>query len=333
MLGRIWPLFRRETPRRRRARDVSRDQRSGAASRRRPPPRAGTRSLEVARGPHDPYRVAPEWLAKIPDSACELPPSNADTLLDKSSVAQRLRDQLFGQLTPGEVREARRHYLAYCAYVDHLFGLFLDELDRSGAAENTVVVFVSDHGDFAGDHGLFCKGIAPYRGAYHVPCFVRWPGGRLAAGTTTDALVSLADFGPTFLGLAGVTSATCFTGRRLAPLLRGAPPADWRDTLFTQCNGVELYYTQRIVFTRDWKYVFNGFDRDELYDLRTDPHEMTNLLAPGRDTASHQPIVRELCRRMWRFCRTEGDDIISDYFTVTLPPFGPADALRAVSTV
>jgi arylsulfatase A-like enzyme len=276
-------------------------------------------------GPHDPFAVPPEWLAKIPDSACELPLSYADTLRDKPVIYQRLREQLWDQLTPDEVREARRHYLAYCAYTDHLFGRLLARLDAIGARENTVVVFLSDHGDYAGDHGLFCKGIAGFRAAYHVPCFVRWPAGRLAAGTMGAALVSLADFGPTFLELAGLAAPPAgFTGRSLVPLLRGATPADWRDALTTQCNGVELAYTQRIVFTKEWKYIYNGFDRDELYDLVNDPHEMTNLAA----RPEHRDVVRAMCRRLWKFARAEGDELLSNYFTIGLAPFGPAEAFR-----
>jgi arylsulfatase A-like enzyme len=101
-------------------------------------------------------------------------------------------------------------------------------------------------------------------------------------------------------------------------------PANWRDHLTTQCNGVELAYMQRIVFTSEWKYVFNGFDRDELYDLRHDPHEMTNLA--GRP--EHREVTRTLCRRLWKFARAEGDELLSNYFTIGLAPFGPAEAFR-----
>lgn len=274
-------------------------------------------------GPHDPFNVPPEWLDRVSSDAAELPPSFADDLLDKPGIYRRLRDQIWGQLSPDEVRAARRHYLAYCAYTDHRFGQLLAKLQAIGAEENTVVIFLSDHGDYAGDHGLFCKGIAGFRGAYHIPCYVRWPAGHLTTGTANDALVSLADFAPTFLELAGLPApAADFTGRSLLPLLRGTTPPAWRDHLTTQCNGVELAYTQRIVFTRDWKYIFNGFDRDELYDLRADPHEMVNLAA----RPEHREIIRQLCRRLWQFAHAQQDDLLSNYFTVALAPFGPATA-------
>lgn len=280
-------------------------------------------------GPHDPYQVPPEWIARIPDEACALPASYTDTLRDKPVIYQRLRNQIWGQLSPDEVREARRHYLAYCAYVDNLFGKIMAALREIGAEENTVVVFLSDHGDYLGDHGLFYKGVASFRGAYHVPCFVRWPRGGIDGSRATDALISLTDFGPTFLELAGIAAPPGgFSGRSLAPLLRpgnaDSRAAAWRDTLYTQCNGLELYYSQRMVFTRDWKYVFNGFDRDELYDLGADPHEMRNLAAePGC-----RPVIREMCRRMWKFAHEQDDEIINNYHTAALAPFGPAEAFR-----
>jgi hypothetical protein len=76
--------------------------------------------------------------------------------------------------------------------------------------------------------------------------------------------------------------------------------------------------------TPDFKYVFNGFDWDELYDLRVDPHEMRNL---ARDPA-YGEVVREMCGRMWRFAFREDDTAINPYITVSLAPYGPAQAFR-----
>jgi hypothetical protein len=139
-----------------------------------------------------------------------------------------------------------------------------------------------------------------------------------------DAFVSLADFAPTLTEAAGGAADESLTGASLMPFLQDRAPARWRDDIQTQCNGVELYYTQRSVMTRDWKYVFNGFDFDELYDLRRDPHEVHNLAAEPQ----FGPVVREMCGRMWRFACREGDSAINPYITVGLAPFGPAEAFR-----
>jgi arylsulfatase A-like enzyme len=274
-------------------------------------------------GPHDPYNVPRRFLDLYDPADVALPPSYEDTLADKPRIYQRMRDVRFGQLSEREVREGIRHFWAFCSYLDNLFGKLLHALDAAGQADNTVVLYCSDHGDYCGDHGLFAKGIPCFLGAYHVPAVVRWPAGLTRPGRRVDELVSLADFAPTFLELAGIQPNRTFTGASLGAFLRGETPADWRDEMHTQCNGVELYYTQRSVRTRRHKYVFNGFDDDELYDLQADPHEMVNRAADP----AYEPVKRDLVRRMWRFARSEQDAAINAYITVSLAPWGPAEAL------
>ena len=274
--------------------------------------------------PHDPYMVPDRYLDMYDIDEVALPASYADEMADKPRVVKRMRDLRWGQLTEREVREAIRHFRAYCTYLDERFGRVLEALEATGQAADTLVLYVSDHGDYCGDHGLFAKGIPCFRGAYHVPAVVRWPNGVADPGRRVGEFVSLADFAPTFTELSGRPVEAGLTGASLVPFLRGRTPGDWRDEIHTQCNGVELYYTQRSVMTADCKYVFNGFDDDELYDLRTDPNEMVNLAGdPARE-----PVKREMARRMWRFAHRENDSAINAYITVSLAPYGPAEAFR-----
>ena len=202
------------------------------------------------------------------------------------------------------MREGIRHFWAYCTYLDDLFGQLLAALDATGQRDNTLVLYTSDHGDYCGEHGLFAKGIPCFQGAYRVPAVMRWPAGIADPGRREDAFVSLADFGPTFQARHApepveghsrrfdqLSDRTWPTGASLLPFLQGRQPDAWRDAIHTQCNGVELYYTQRSVMTREFKYVFNGFDRDELYDLRTDPDELRNLAGAGL-RRGQAPVVR-----------------------------------------
>jgi choline-sulfatase len=271
-------------------------------------------------GPHDPYTPPERFLALYSEKHYELPPSFADTLADKPALYRKTR-RVFDQLTPGEHRDAIRHYLAFCTYEDHLFGELLAALEATGQAENTVVVFVSDHGDYLADHGLWCKGLPCFRGAYHVPCVIGGAVPGLVAGRAVDAFVSLVDFAPTILELAGgaVPPARPEGGRSLVPWLRGETPAGWRDAIFTQTNGNELYGIQRSITTRRWKYVYNGFDEDELYDLAADPDEMRNLAADP----AHRATVEALMTRLWRFARAHDDVCINPYIMVGHAPVGP----------
>lgn len=293
--------------------------------------RCGTRRTPWAMfvgldAPHDPYVVPARYLDRYPLRTVRLPESFSDTLADKPRIYQRMRRQLFNQLSRRETVEAIRHYYAYCTWIDDLFGKILGQLDRIGQAANTLVIFCSDHGDYCGDHGLFAKGVPCFRGAYHVPAVVRWPAGIIKAGRCVDAFVSLADFCPTVLELAGLSAPAAVTaGASLVPFMRNRRPRTWRNAIHTQLNGVELYYTQRSIVTRRWKYVFNGFDRDELYDLHRDPDEMRNLAA----LPAYRPVMVRLCREMWRFAATVHDPAINNYITVGLAPVGPAAAFAA----
>jgi arylsulfatase A-like enzyme len=275
-------------------------------------------------GPHDPFFV-PERFVKMYDPAkVPLPPSFADTMEDKPRIYQRMRRQFWGQLSEDEVRESIAHYWAYCTMEDAMFGEVLAALDATGQADNTLVLRLSDHGDYCAAHGLYCKGVPAFREAYHIPCIARWPRGIAAPNREVDEHITLADFAPTFMELAGAPVPSDLTGRSFTPFLRGETPSEWPDAFYSQFNGVELYYSQRIVATKEHKYVYNGFDFDELYDLRADPHEMVNL----SERPELQGVKRDLVRRMWRFAGREDDIIFNPYATVAFAPWGPADAFR-----
>ncbi len=279
-------------------------------------------------GPHDPYMVPQKYLDLYNLDDVSLPANYADDMNDKPRIYERMRRTRFGQLSEREVRTAILHFWAYCSYLDDLFGQLLRALDATGQAEDTLVLYCSDHGDYCGEHGLFAKGIPCFQGAYRVPAVIRWPKGVKQPGRCIEEFVSLADFGPTFMDLAGVAPEHHLTGMSLLPFMEGRPPEVWRDEMHSQCNGVELYYTQRSVMTRNYKYVYNGFDCDELYDLRNDPHEMRNLASDP----AYETVKQEMCGRMWRFAHAEGDTAINPYITVGLAPYGPAEAFRHAGT-
>jgi len=277
-------------------------------------------------GPHDPYAVPQEFLDLYDLDDIQLPESYTDDLEDKPALYKRMRQQLFGQLTEREVREAILHFYAYCSYLDDCFGQILTALDKTGQTENTLVLYCSDHGDYNGDHGLFAKGAPCFSGAYHIPAVMRWPKGIQSPGREVGQFVSLADFAPTFLDLAEVDENHPYAGQSLMPFLKNEQPDHWRDTLFTQFNGVELYYCQRSVFTKEYRYTFNGFDQDELYDLRSDPNQMKNLA----NNPAYEYIKQNLCKKMWQFAYEQGDAMINPYITVGLAPYGPASAFTSI---
>ena len=268
-------------------------------------------------GPHDPY-VIPEHYAKLYDpNDVPLPPSYYDNLQDKPRVYQRQR-RFWGQMSEAEYREAIAHYWGFCSMQDDLLGMVLDALDETGQADDTLVIFTSDHGDYVGAHGLFMKGVAAFDECYRIPCVMRWPKGIANPGRVVDEFVNLSDFAPTIAQLAG-TEMPRSSGHSLVPFLQEETPEAWPDAMHSQFNGVELYYSQRFVQTKEFKYVYNGFDFDELYNLVEDPHCMRNLAEDPR----YREVIREMCQRMWRRGYKEEDIFCNPYATVSLAPYGP----------
>lgn len=265
-------------------------------------------------GPHDPYTPPQEYLDMYQNWDIHLPNNFEDSLSDKPNLYRRTQNRY--ALSREEHIESLRHYLAFVSFEDALFGQLLRTLEESGQMDNTYLIYLSDHGDYASAHGLWSKGLPCFQEAYHIPALVGGAG--IHGETPVDAMVSITDFAPTILELAGI-SAPDVAGRSLVPFLRHQIPCDWRTELFTQSNGNELYGIQRAVWNKKWKYVFNGFDYDELYDLENDPGELHNLIYDPSLAA----IVREMCGKLWQFAYQTGDACTCPYIMVSLAPYGP----------
>lgn len=271
-------------------------------------------------GPHDPYIPPQRFIDLYKDVEIRLPDNFYDDMLDRPALYRRTRDQF--KLTPQEHIESIRRYLAFCSYEDALFGQLLDAVEEKGMTDNTIIFYLSDHGDTMAEHGLWAKGLPCFHGAYHICALAAGPG--IVPGRVDQEMISLADFAPTIEELAGVKEAYAFTGRSLVPFLRGENVDNWRDAMFTQSNGNEMYGIQRAVWTQEWKYVFNGFDYDELYDLRQDPLEMHNCI----NDPQNREIIREMTKRMWSFARDHRDACTCPYIMVGLAPFGPGILIK-----
>lgn len=270
-------------------------------------------------GPHDPYLAPSEYMKLYDPAAIPKPASFDDPLTDKPAVYRRQRFELWGGMEWEHYAGAIAAYWAYNTFLDDLFGQVLAALEATGRANDTLVLFMTDHGEMMGAHGLFFKGVTAFEECYRIPLAVRWPAG-IKGGTTSREFVSLLDVGPTLLDAAGAPPLPESHGRSFLPLLHGETPADWPQEFLGQFFGSELLYTQRILVTKRWKYVFNGFDFDELYDLQEDPAETKNLYF----SADHAPVLYECVRKMWGRALSVGDLITCHgYPTTDLVPLGP----------
>jgi arylsulfatase A-like enzyme len=169
------------------------------------------------------------------------------------------------------------------------------------------------------EHGLWCKGLPCFKGAYHIPCVMRWPKGISEPGRDIQNFVGLEDFAPTFTELAGAESLGQLSGRSLIPFFNNQQNIEWRQEHYTQSNGNELYGIQRSVTNQHYKLVYNGFDYDELYDLKSDPNEMHNII----EQPSMKPVIKDLYQKLWRHAHEHDDQCINGYIMVGLAEHGP----------
>ena len=251
--------------------------------------------------PHDAYMPLKQYLDRYNPDSIPVPESFRDTFRGKPGLHRR-ESESWGPVTEKDYREGRAHYYAYCEELDAQLGRVLAALDAAGQAANTLVVFTCDHGDMVGAHRMWIKGWIPYEETYRIPQIIRWPA-RFKGGRATDHLVSSHDLGHTYVDVAGARPLPFADGRSLLPLCDDPARAGWRDQLMCAYYGGEFLYTQRIAITARCKYVFNGFDIDEFYDLEKDPQEMHN----GVDDAGYRAEVDDLRARLYEMMKQFGD--------------------------
>ena len=209
---------------------------------------------------------------------------------------------LWASLTEREQKECLASQYAAVTEIDRAYGRLLDRLDASGRRENTLVVFTSDHGNLLGAHGLLAHNVSAFEENYHIPMLASGPG--LPKGARCHGRVGLHELGPTLLDLAGLPALDAPGSRSFAPLLREPAAHEGAFTSgYAEYFGARYRLTQRVLWDGCWKFVFNGFAADELYDLDADPHELANLAA----RPAHRDRAMAMMRKVWARVRDTGD--------------------------
>jgi arylsulfatase A-like enzyme len=195
--------------------------------------------------------------------------------------------------------------------LDDMLGELLDYLERRGKAQNTLVVFTSDHGTQAGAHGVRpWEKRHPYQESIHVPCIMRLPG-VLDGGRVRDTLTAPVDYFPSICSLFGIPIPRTVEGIDLSDAWLGVPGAREQEAVLTMnfsaqydwfADGLEW----RGVRTKDHNYVRWLDGRTELYDLRQDPLEMHNL---ARD-ARHEALEKRMEGLMRDLQAQRGDELV-----------------------
>ncbi|MEX1118577.1 MAG: sulfatase-like hydrolase/transferase [Terrimicrobiaceae bacterium] len=198
--------------------------------------------------------------------------------------------------------EAVRHYYAMATQIDDEYGRILQHLEELGIADNTVVIFTSDHGATLGSHGgLTDKGWSHFEEIQRVGLIIDDPrpdSPLHQPGTVMTQFASLLDVYPTIIELAGgADPQKNVDGRSLVPLLRD-PATPWLDSVVVEFAGLgSISLTMLSIRHGDIKYGWNPAGAEELYDLAEDPHEMVNR---SQDPEFAQEVI-EMRRRLYTF--------------------------------
>jgi arylsulfatase A-like enzyme len=176
--------------------------------------------------------------------------------------------------------------------VDHYVGQMVATLERTGQLDNTLIVFMSDHGDTLGDHGQLGKGPSNYEAIVRVPCILHWPQG-LPRGREVEALVESIDIFPTLCDLCGVPLPKGVKGRSLSALLRGETE-EGREDILIEFKDPRRGFSVKTLRTERYKYFRYHDGREKLYDLAEEPEEVFDRASDS----AYRPALEELRDRL-----------------------------------
>lgn len=251
--------------------------------------------------PHPPFDAPAEYRRRYATRPLPEPVFGESDLPLQQSLAD-VYFQTRPEAPPSAARARTAAYYGMVTFLDEQLGRVLDALDRSGQRSDTLIVFMSDHGEMLGDHGLTLKGCRFYQGLVNVPLIFSWPG-VVQGGTFRDDLVELTDVAPTLAEFAGLELAGA-QGRSLVSCLtagsatgRGHVRSEYIDALNPQARSGtrpakrtvgSMYFDGRYKLT-----VYHSHGTGELYDLRDDPGETTNLWSSAEAATIKARLLQE----------------------------------------
>lgn len=273
--------------------------------------------------PHTPYVSPQTYFARYPEEKMPVVQGVAEDQADLPAAALGSYKKEQEKLTDELRRQCVQAYFASVSFMDAQVGRVLDALERLGLAENTIVVFTSDHGYHLGEHGLWQK-MSLFEESARVPLIIAGPGVR-AKGGAAQAPVGLVDLYPTLAELCNVRVQVALDGQSLAPMLQDpqAPGRGWTISQVTRGGapsaptakkkaGTPRFFGYSLRTAR-WRYTewADGDQGRELYDHDVDPRELTNLAGD----AAHAETVATLSKQLREAVRT------------TFPPSGETPPL------
>ena len=243
--------------------------------------------------PHCPFVAPKKYFDMYPLENIVLPREPADHIKNVPKPAL-WTDPLYWGLDELQRKQVIRAYYASITFMDAQVGKLLDALDENGLSDNTIVVFLSDHGYLLTEHGQWMK-MSLFEESARVPLIVSLPGAK-GNGKASSRIVELVDVYPTLAGLCGLDAPEYLAGKNLAPLLQD-PSRKWDGVAHTQVLGYPGKFMARSIRTERWRYTEwgeNGEHGVELYDHRKDPREWENLADERRARRVRERLREEL---------------------------------------
>jgi arylsulfatase K len=248
---------------------------------------------------HAAFHTNEHWLERIPADLVDIPPM--DETNHPANVYQLKAKGWRQGLDEQTVRQVRRIYFAMCAEADAIVGELLSVLEEAGLAENTTIIFSSDHGELALEHQQYYK-MSLFEGSVRVPLILAGPG--IRAGQRIETPVSLIDMAPTICELTGMPPRACFSGESLLPAARGeaGPQRGW--AFATYC-GITSNTMSHMLRKGPYKLlVYEGYP-PRLFNVVDDPDELDDLAADQPDRVAEMEthlssiVDREETQRVW----------------------------------
>ncbi|NRA40325.1 MAG: sulfatase-like hydrolase/transferase [Planctomycetes bacterium] len=267
--------------------------------------------------PNEALVCSKEYYDLYADTDIPLPTTRDDDMQGRPNLYKRAAG-VFENLSDDNWQEIHSCYYARISEMDAQFGRIVDLLEERNQLDSTIIIISTDHGRYLGAHGMDGHNFGAFEEIYNIPLIISGPG---IQHNSSDARVGLHDLCPSILDLCAVENIENSDAQSLAPLLNGtADNADW-DKGFAENHGTRLSFTQRVTWDGDWKYVFNGFDYDELYNIADDSEELTNRINdPALDKRR-----KEMLDLHWKYVNTSYDKPLStsNYYTMHFLEHGP----------
>jgi choline-sulfatase len=201
------------------------------------------------------------------------------------------------QLPEGfDIKRLTAHYYGMIAWADYQLGELMRNLEDNGLADNTIVLFTSDHGDMLGSHHMFNKDVL-FEESLRIPMIVRWPEG-LKPRVVDSQVISLVDVMPTLLSLSGLQTPSSAQGTDCSPVVLGEADSVGENAAFVETNRNAQAAIRTLTHAYGYRQPDEG-DQAWFYDITHDPLELRNLAGSGEQSSTEQ----ELCERAERWDR------------------------------